>query len=152
MTTIDRVNDYALLNGISFYEALVRSQQIPGLERSSSKIMSFVSMIEGLRTQLHQKNYNLAELIDDILDATGYLRELDAEGTDEARDRISNIDELVNKLVTYVEEAEDTPTLSGFLEEVALVSDIDSFDESADNIVLMTLHSAKGLEFPYVYM
>lgn len=152
LTTIDKVNDYALLNDMSFYDALTRAQQIPGLERTASKITPFVSMIEGLRTQLYQENYDLTKLIDDILEATGYIKDLEAEGTDEAEDRIANIDELINKLVTYVEGVEEEPTLSGFLEEVALVSDIDSFDETTDNIVLMTLHSAKGLEFPYVYM
>ncbi|TAH65295.1 MAG: DNA helicase PcrA [Anaerolineaceae bacterium] len=152
LTTIDKVNDYALLNEMSFYEALTRAASIPGLERTASKIIPFVSMIEGLRTQLYQENYDLTELIDDVLEASGYLKDLEAEGSDEANDRISNIDELINKLVTYVEGAEEEPTLSGFLEEVALVSDIDNLDESTDNIVLMTLHSAKGLEFPYVYV
>lgn len=152
LTTIDKVNNHALLNDMSFYEALTRANQISGLERTASKITPFVSMIEGLRTQLYQDNYDLTGLIDDILDATGYLRGLEVEGSDEANDRIANIDELVNKLVTYVEGTEDSPSLSGFLEEVALVSDIDNLDESTDNIVLMTLHSAKGLEFPYVYI
>jgi len=152
LTTIDRVNNYSLLNDMSFYEALTRAQQIPGLERTASKIMPFVSMIEGLRSRLNDDNYNLIELIDDILEATGYLRELEAEATEEAKDRIANIDELINKLVSYVEGAEESPSLSGFLEEVALVADIDNLDESTDNIVLMTLHSAKGLEFPYVYI
>lgn len=109
-------------------------------------------MIEGLRSRVRQEGYPLHDLIDDILDATGYLRELEADDSEEAKERIANIDELVNKLVTYEENAEDQPTLSGFLEEVALVSDIDNLDESSDNIVLMTLHSAKGLEFPYVYL
>ena len=146
LTTIDRVNNYSLLNDMSFYEALTRAQQIPGLERTASKIMPFVSMIEGLRSRLNDDNYNLIELIDDILEATGYLRELEAEATEEAKDRIANIDELINKLVSYVEGAEESPSLSGFLEEVALVADIDNLDESTDNIVLR-LHSAKGLEF-----
>ncbi len=152
LTTIDRVSDYAILNDMSFYDALTRAQQIPGIERTASKIMPFVSLIEGLRSKLYQDNYNLIDIIDDILDSTGYLRTLEAEDSDEAKDRIANIDELVNKLVTYVEGAEEAPTLSGFLEEVALVSDIDNLDDSIDNIVLMTLHSAKGLEFPYVYI
>ncbi|HHT56075.1 DNA helicase PcrA [Herbinix luporum] len=151
LTTIDRVNDYALLNDISFYEALTRAYQIPGLERTASKITPFVSMIEGLRSRLQQDSYNLTEIIDDILDATGYLKEFEDLDTEEAKDRIANIDELVNKLVTYVEDT-DEPSLSGFLEEVALVSDIDNLDESSDHMVLMTLHSAKGLEFPYVYI
>jgi DNA helicase-2/ATP-dependent DNA helicase PcrA len=152
LTTMDRVNDYALQNEISFYEALTRANHIPGLERAASKITPFVSLMEGLKSRLKQEGYSLSELIDDILDATGYLRELEEEGSDEAMDRIANIDELVNKLVTYEENAEEEPTLSGFLEEVALVSDIDNLEEESDNIVLMTLHSAKGLEFPYVYM
>jgi DNA helicase-2/ATP-dependent DNA helicase PcrA len=79
------------------------------------------------------------------------VKELEAEGTDEARGRIENIDELMNKITDY-EAEEDTPTLSGFLENVALVADIDSLNESEDYVMLMTLHSAKGLEFPYVYM
>ena len=107
LTTIDRVNNYSLLNDMSFYEALTRAQQIPGLERTASKIMPFVSMIEGLRSRLNDDNYNLIELIDDILEATGYLREL-AEATEEAKDRIANIDELINKLVSYVEGAEES--------------------------------------------
>ncbi|MDD4113735.1 MAG: UvrD-helicase domain-containing protein, partial [Herbinix sp.] len=78
LTTIDKVNNYALLNDMSFYDALTRANQIPGLERTASKITPFVSMIEGLRAQLYQENYNLTELIDDILDATGYLRDLEA--------------------------------------------------------------------------
>jgi len=152
LATIDKLNDYAIQNEISFYEALTRARLIPGLERTASKIEPFVSLIEGLRSRVNSKNYNLTEIIDDILEATGYLRELEEEGTEEADERIENIYELKNKLVTYVEDAADIPTLSGFLEEVSLVSDIDSMDESSDNILLMTLHSAKGLEFPYVYI
>ena len=89
--------------------------------------------------------------MDEIIEDTGYVAELDAEGTDEARARIENIDELISKVVAY-EEGEEHPTLSGFLEEVALVADIDSLDEGSDYVVLMTLHSAKGLEFPKVYL
>ena len=152
LATIDKVNDYAIQNEMSFYEALTRAPYIPGLERSSKKITGFVSMIEGLKEKLLHETYQLSELIDDILEATGYLKELEAEGTDEAKDRIANIDELINKLVSYEENAEETPTLSGFLEEVALVADIDNLQEDNNTIVLMTLHSAKGLEFPYVFL
>ncbi len=152
LTTIDKINTYALVQEISFYDALTRAAFIPGLERAASKIMPFVSLIEGLKSKIKQETYSLHELIDDILDATGYLRELEAENSEEAKDRIGNIDELVNKMVTYEENAEEPPTLNGFLEEVALVADIDSLEEGSENIVLMTLHSAKGLEFPYVYL
>ncbi len=151
LTTVDRVNDYAVQNDMSFYDALTRFQQIPGLERASSKLTPFLSLIEGLKSRVRREDYSLKELIDDILDATGYLRELEQDNEEDALDRIGNINELVNKLVTYEENTEE-PTLSGFLEEVALVSDIDTLEEGADHIVLMTLHSAKGLEFPYVYL
>ncbi len=152
LTTVDKVNDYAVANDMSFYEALTRAHYIPGLERSASKIAPFVSLIEGLKSRIKQEGYSLRELIDDILDATGYLRELEEVKDEDAQDRIGNINELVNKLVTYEENAEELPTLSGFLEEVALVADIDTLEEGSDHIVLMTLHSAKGLEFPYVYL
>ena len=94
---------------------------------------------------------SVRELLETILDETGYVKELEAEGTEEAEARIENIDELISKVASY-EESEEHPTLSGFLEEVALVADIDSLDENSDHVVLMTLHSAKGLEFPNVYL
>jgi DNA helicase II / ATP-dependent DNA helicase PcrA len=152
LATVDKVNDYAITNDISFYDALTRAHYIPGLERSASKLTPFLSLMEGLKSRVNQEGYALRELIDDILDATGYLRELKEDDDEEAEDRIGNINELVNKLVTYEENAQDTPTLSGFLEEVALVAEIDNLDENADSITLMTLHSAKGLEFPYVFL
>jgi DNA helicase II / ATP-dependent DNA helicase PcrA len=152
LTTVDRVNDYAVEHEISFYDALTRASYIPGLERTASKLTPFISLIEGLKSRIRQEGYSLREIIDDILDATGYLRELEEEGAEESQDRISNINELVNKLVTYEENSIEPPTLSGFLEEVALVADIDNLDENSDHVVFMTLHSAKGLEFPYVYL
>lgn len=152
LTTVDRINDYAIAHEMSFYDALTRAHYIPGLERASAKLTSFVSLIEGLKSRLLQESYDLRELIDDILDATGYLRELEEEGELEANDRIDNINELINKLVTYVDNCPELPTLSGFLEEVALVADIDSLESDNDQVILMTLHSAKGLEFPYVYL
>ena len=153
LTTIDRINDYANNNEISFYEALKQVEYIPGLNRSASKITSFVSLIEGLKRNLENPTYSLRELMDEILEVTGYLKELQEEGSEEAEDRISNIDELINRVAAYEESCEEEiPTLSGFLEDVALVADIDSLEESDDYVVLMTLHSAKGLEFPYVYL
>lgn len=93
----------------------------------------------------------MADLLREVIEETGYVKELEAEGTDEAEARIENIDELLSKVVAY-EEGEEQPTLSGFLEEVALVADIDSVGEENDYVVLMTLHSAKGLEFPKVFL
>ncbi|WP_312104905.1 UvrD-helicase domain-containing protein [Lachnoclostridium sp.] len=152
LTTLDRVEEYSVKNNMSFYDALRHAENIPGLGRSTSKITSFVSFIEAVKSKLRSDSFTLKDLIEEILEATGYLKELE-EGDDEsAEDRIGNINELINKIVTYEVEATEPPTLSGFLEEVALVADIDSLEEDSNHVVLMTLHSAKGLEFPYVYL
>lgn len=152
LTTIDRVDAYATNNDLSFYDALRHADYIPGIGRGVSKIMPFVSMIESLKSKISSPTYSLEDLVNEIIDATGYVRELEEEGTEEAEDRINNINELINKLVEYEKNADEEPTLSGFLEEVALVADIDNLKESNNMVVLMTLHSAKGLEFPYVYL
>ena len=94
---------------------------------------------------------SVEELLNKVIDQTGYVRELEAENTEEARNRIDNINELITKVVTY-EEGADEPTLSGFLSDVALVADIDEDDEDTNKVLLMTLHSAKGLEFPRVFL
>ena len=152
LTTIDRIDTYAARRGITFYEALKQVEYIDGCGRAAQKIASFVSLIEGLKRNLESTAYSLRELVDDILEGTGYVKELEEDGSDESTERINNIDELINKVALYEESCDEIPTLSGFLEEVALVADIDNLDESNDYVVLMTLHSAKGLEFPYVYM
>lgn len=148
-TTLTRVQDYAVANGISFYEALKRADDIPALGRSAAKIKPFVTFIQTLRSQA--EFLSVHELLSEIIEQTGYVKELEAEDTDEATARIENIDELITKVVSY-EEEEQEPTLSGFLEEVALVADIDSLEAESNHVVLMTLHSAKGLEFPNVYL
>ena len=152
LTTIDRLMDYSISNGISFYEACRRAEQIPGLGRGAGKLSPFVSMIEILKGKTTNPTYSLSDLFDEILEATGYVEDLEAEDTDEARGRIENIDELRNKLVAFEENAEGEPTLNDFLEEVALVADIDSLEENTNVVTLMTLHSAKGLEFPNVFL
>lgn len=148
-TTINRVVSYADEKEIDFYTALRYAAEIPGVGRAESKIAPFVMFIQSLKARA--KMDSVAQLIQAILDETGYLDDLKAEGTDESQQRIENIDEFISKAVDYEIGAEN-PTLSGFLEEVALVADIDSFDENSDYVVLMTLHSAKGLEFPNVYL
>lgn len=148
-TTISRVQDYATEHGASFYDALRVAETIPGIGKSVAKLQTFVQMIQVLRTK--QEFYKVKSLIEDILEQTGYMKELQAEGTDEALDRMANVDELLNKAALYDEKTEN-PTLDGFLEEVALVADIDNLEEDADHVVMMTLHSAKGLEFPVVFM
>ena len=148
-TTLGRVQDYAVDRGISFYDALKEADRIPSIGRSAVKLTPFVTFIQTLRSQ--QEFLSVHELLGEIIEQTGYVKELEAEDSDDARARIENIDELITKVVSYEESAE-TPTLSGFLEEVALVADIDSLDEESDHVVLMTIHSAKGLEFANVYM
>ncbi len=148
-TTLTRVQEYASEKEISFYDALRQAENVPALGRSVPKLKSFVTFIQSLRTMAEE--ISVRELLETIINETGYVKELEAEGTEEAEARIENIDELISKVVAY-EESEEHPTLSGFLEEVALVADIDSLDENSDHVVLMTLHSAKGLEFPNVYL
>lgn len=148
-TTLNRIQDYSGAYGLSFYEALLQAEEIPGLGRSSGKILSFTVLIQTMRNKLEY--CSLTELAEALLEETGYVKDLEAEDTDEARARIENIEELISKIRDY-EEAEEEPTLSGFLEEVALVADIDNLEEDSNYVVLMTMHSAKGLEFPYVYM
>lgn len=152
LTTIDRVDAYAANNDLSFYDALKHADHIPSLGRGLSKISPFVSLIEILKSKIASPDYTISDLINEIIDATGYVRELEAEGTDEATARIENVNELINKIVTYEENVAEEPSLNEFLEEVALVADIDNLTETNNTVVLMTLHSAKGLEFPYVYM
>ena len=149
-TSINKVTNYAFENDLDFYTALRHASDIPGMGKAAEKIRPFVLFIQSMRAKL-DNGYTLTQLILDIIETTGYVDELEAEGTEEAQDRIENIDELISKISSY-EEGEEHPTLSGFLEEVALVADIDSLDENSDYVVLMTLHSAKGLEFPNVYL
>ena len=148
-TTINRVQEYANEEDMSFYDALRQAATIPGVGKSIAKLDGFVQMIQTLRSK--QPYYSVKELIEDVLEQVGYRKELMAEGTEEALDRLANIDELLNKAASYSENAEN-PSLGGFLEEVALVADIDNLEEDADHVVMMTLHSAKGLEFPVVFM
>ena len=147
--SINKVALYAQEQEISFYDALCVAEQVPGLGKAAAKIRLFVLFIQSMKAKA--KLLSVADLLQEVIETTGYVRELEAEGTDEAEARIENIDELISKAVDYA-EGEEAPTLNGFLENVALVADIDSFDENRDYVVLMTLHSAKGLEFPNVYL
>lgn len=148
-TTIGRVQDYATANNLSFYNSMKLAEDIPSIGKSATKIKPFVTFIQTMRSKV--EFLSISQLLQEIIEETGYVAELEADGTEEALARIENIDELISKVVAY-EEEQEAPTLSGFLEEVALVADIDSLEENSDYVVLMTLHSAKGLEFPLVYL
>lgn len=150
-TTIGRISDYAFSQEMPFYEALRRVDEIPGCTRASAKIHSFVSLIEHFRMKLRGEMYSLEDMTQELLDVTGYVRELEAEDTDEANVRIENIESLMNKIVQY-EEDNNGGTLNDLLEDIALVADIDTVSDDAEQVLLMTLHSAKGLEFPNVYI
>ncbi len=147
--TLAKVQAYADSRDISFFEALEEAGEIPGLGKAALKIQPFVHLIHEMRLSL--ADMSMQDLIQAILDKTGYAEDLKHEDTDESEARLENIDEFINKAVTYEEGAEE-PNLSGFLEEVALVADIDSVEDGDNRVLLMTLHSAKGLEFPYVYL
>ena len=146
--SIGKVQAYADTNNISFFDGLCKAKEIPGLGKAAEKIMPFVYLIQGFRSKVDY--YGLEGLLKDILEVTAYEEYL-KETEEEAEDRIENVQELLNKVILY-EEEHDQPRLGEFLEEVALVADIDSVKDDADRVLLMTLHSAKGLEFPHVYL
>ena len=148
-TTMGRVTVFASEQSMSLFDALLRVRAIPGVGKAADKIERFTEQIMDFRDR--SESCSIKELIEAILNETGYRAELEAEGEVEAETRMENIEELINKAVSY-SEAEEFPTLDGFLEEVALVADVDSMDDSENRVVLMTLHGAKGLEFPVVYL
>ena len=149
--SVAKVDDYAYENDITFYVALRQAKEVPGLQRAVSKVEGFVTQIEILKSK--SQYIGVGKLIEEIIETVGYSDYIDAESEsdEQATERRQNIDELISKAVQY-EETVDEPSLSGFLEEVALVADIDNLDENNDMVSLMTIHSAKGLEFPIVYL
>ena len=150
-TTIGRVTAFASEHNMSFYDTLKEAKQIPGIGKAAEKISRFIAQMEVFRAMAYSEEYSMKDLIDHILEDTGYEEELQEEGEIEAQTRLENIEELINKAAAYEEDSEH-PTLDEFLEQVALVADIDNVDDTEDRVTLMTLHSAKGLEFPKVYL
>ena len=148
-TSISRVDNYALNMGLNFFDACDRAEDVPNIGKAAGKIGEFVEIVLKIKNVINNKGLKAG--VDFLLEETGYIDELKAEGTDEAKDRIENINEFVTKVVTYEQENEN-PTLEGFLEEVALIADIDALNDSEQYVALMTIHSAKGLEFPKVYL
>lgn len=149
--SVAKVDDYAYENDITFYVALRQAKEVPGLQRAVPKVEGFVTQIEILKSK--SQYIGVGKLIEEIIETVDYSDYIDAESEsdEQATERRQNIDELISKAVQY-EETVDEPSLSGFLEEVALVADIDNLDENNDMVSLMTIHSAKGLEFPIVYL
>ncbi|MBQ9141852.1 MAG: DNA helicase PcrA [Lachnospiraceae bacterium] len=149
--TLDKVQEYADMKNISFYDALREMDQITSLGRSAAKLEPFVTMMQAFRTKAQY--YGIQDIIQDVLEVTDYKEYLNSLNEDEERteDRLQNIDELINKAAAY-EQTHDEISLSDFLAEIALVSDVDSMDDKNERIRLMTIHSAKGLEFEHVYL
>lgn len=148
-TTIVRIQEYAAAHDMSFFDALCEADRIDTIGRSAAKLNPFVLMIQTLRTKLRE-GFHVDELIREVIDTTGYVRELEASDEEDARDRIGNIDELISKAVAY-EDTHNESSLSEFLEEVALVAEVDNVNDD-NRVLIMTLHSAKGLEFDHVYL
>jgi DNA helicase-2/ATP-dependent DNA helicase PcrA len=151
LTTLEKASVFAEDNDISLYAAVARGSEIPSLSKVAvGKLDNFCMLISELRAK--SRELSIKELISEIINDVKYEEYLaDDDEPDEIADRMQNISELISKAAAY-EEAADMPTLSGFLEEVALVADIDNMDENNNIVSLMTLHSAKGLEFPCVYL
>ena len=147
--TIEKLEDYAEMRDIGLYEAMEQADEIMSLGKTAAKIRPFVFLIQNFRE--HLKEYTIAELIQEIVTKIEYAEYLQNSDDESAEDRLANVDELITKAVNY-QETHDEPNLTEFLEEVALVADIDNVEAGDNKVLLMTLHSAKGLEFSNVYM
>ena len=152
-TTVEVIADLATQQGISMIEVISRADEYAKLSRAIMPLLKFWQMYEKLQESLETKS--LEEFAVDVINLTGYKAMLEAEaakGQEEAADRLKNLGHLVNNVKEYCVRQGEDATLQGYLEDVALISDIDSYNESDDQVVFMTVHSAKGLEFPYVFL
>ncbi|WZL81830.1 DNA helicase PcrA [Vallitaleaceae bacterium 9-2] len=152
-TTVERIQEYVSISGQSFMEGVNDIESIPNISRGKKNVAEFALMMHELKILADQGK--LKRLMEELLERTGYIESLKADDPLKAEERSDNIGELVSKLYTYIEETEaagEEPTLNAFLEDVALVADIDQMEDDDNKVILMTLHSAKGLEFPIVFM
>lgn len=148
--TIDRIVQYGLSQGMDFYETARLSKELSVVGNGpATKVVDFILMIDRFRTLASM--VSITELLEEVIDTINYYDYIKQEYSEDADDRIANIGEIISKTATYMKEAEE-PSLGGFLEEVTLVADVDNYDENSNSVVLMTLHSAKGLEFPVVFI
>ncbi len=147
--SLEKVATYAQANQMTMFDAMCEVERISGLGKAAAKIKEFVTMIRVLRSG--QESYGIKDLITTILERTDYATYLTEQDEETAEDRLANVDELISKAAAY-EETHDEIVLSEFLEEIALVTDLDNVEDAENRVMLMTLHGAKGLEFPYVYL
>ena len=151
-TTINRLQEFAILNQMSFLDAVFNADEIPEVTRALAKLHKFADMIEEFRE--YASDHEISELLEHILDVTQYRAELEAEGTDESISRLEDIEELFND-IAYYEEEEENPNLRDFLAEkdmYTLNAGIDNLEDENNKVLLMTLHNAKGLEFNNVFL
>ncbi|MBO4280456.1 MAG: UvrD-helicase domain-containing protein [Lachnospiraceae bacterium] len=151
-TTVSHLQDFADRNDCTFYDALTYAEKIPSVKRAAAKIQEFTELIEAYRKRAAEPGCSLKKLVSDLLSDLDYEEELRNEDPESFDDRQGNISELINAITYYEENAEEPPTLGGYLSDVSLVSDLDSVEENPDYVVLMTVHSAKGLEFNQVFL
>ena len=151
-TTVEKINNFASRYEIAFWDACRRVNEIDLPARAKNSVSAFVKAIEYLRSRVEQQS--VADLVQNVLDTTGYLDELRRDKTPEAESRVENVGELVNVAKEFEAQQGDDgdKSLTMFLENVSLVSDIDQMEDSANSVTLMTLHAAKGLEFPVVFL
>lgn len=149
--TIAQTAEIAAQTGMTMLDVIRSCESFENLQRVSFKLKAFAELIDGLIAESKKPDTTLRDLYNIILGRTGYLAFLKAE-RESAESRIENVNELLSNIIKYEEENGENATLSGFLEEVTLLSDVDNYDENADAVVMMTLHSAKGLEFPNVFI
>lgn len=150
--TIAQASEIAGQIGESLYHVIRHADEFPSLKRTSPKLMQFAAIMQELVDLSQDGKTSLGDLYRALLDKTGYITALEATGDDDAQDRIANINELSSNLIHYEEENGEESSLAGFLEEVSLMTDVDNYDSASDSVVLMTMHSAKGLEFPVVFL
>lgn len=148
-TTVEKISEIAAGLGISSFEVASGANQYPELSRAAAKLMDFCELICSLKKSVQLTP--LKDFVEKVMADSGYTAMLIAENTIESKTRIDNLGEFLSAVSEY-EKSEEEPTLSGFLENAALISDLDDYDEDEDVLVLMTIHSAKGLEFPIVYL
>lgn len=147
--TLEMASRQAAAEGVPLYDLIRRAKEYPALERGAGKLLAFVQLIEGCAELV--ETMDLADFYEELLVRTGYLAMLEAKDDLESRNRAENVRELRSSILSYLESADD-PSLNGFLEEIALYTDIEQYDQNADAAVMMTIHSAKGLEFPHVFL
>lgn len=149
VATLETARALAVQRGCSLFEIISHAGEFDSLSRAATKLTAFTGMIESLRAE--RESVPLHELYTHMLERTGYMDMYRAENTPEAADRIDNLSELLSSIESF-EEENDEATLGAFLEEVSLMTDIDNYDAAADTVTLMTIHAAKGLEFPVVFL